>query len=100
MTASIRISAAAQRDIEAAKEWYAAQQVPGLDLRFRREVEQVLQRVEDLPLGFPLVHKDVRRANLHRFPYSVFYHQRAGAPFVLAVTHHARHPRVWQRRRR
>ncbi len=99
MTSRIRLSAAAQRDIVAAKEWYAEQQVPNLDLRFQRELESVFEKMETFPAGYPVVYKDVRRANLHRFPYAVFYHLRDDNPYVLAVVHHARHPRVWKRRR-
>ena len=99
MTTQILLSAAAQRDIAAAKEWYADQQIPGLELRFQRELEGTLQQIESFPVGYPVVHKNVRRANLHRFPYGVFYHLRGDTPYVLAVMHHARHPRAWKGRR-
>lgn len=73
MTLRVRFSAAAQQDVAAAKEWYAKQLVPNLDVRFRDELERILGKIESIPLGFPVVYKDIRRANLHRFPYSVFY---------------------------
>jgi hypothetical protein len=40
----------------------------------------------------------LRRANLHKFPYGIFYVQRKDHLFVLGVVHHARDPRVWKRR--
>lgn len=76
VTLRIHLSSAAQKDVTTAKEWYADLLVPDLDLRFQRELERVLEQVESFPAGFPVVHKDIRRANLHRFPYAVFYHQR------------------------
>ena len=98
MSPHIRFSSAAIRDVAAAKEWYAAQDVPDLDLRFQRELEQVRETIESFPSGFPIVYRDIRRANLNRFPYGVFYHRRGDVLYVLGVIHHARHPSSWQRR--
>lgn len=99
MTSRIRLSRPAHQDIAAAKEWYAQQPVPNLDLRFQLELEDVFRQMETFPAGYPVLYKDVRRANLNRFPYAVFYHLRNDNPYVLAVLHHARHPRTWKRRR-
>lgn len=95
----ILFSAAAQADVASAKDWYADQSVPGLDVRFRKELEATLSRIEAFPAGFEVVHEDIRQASLRRFPYSVFYHRRGEDLYVLAVLHHARRPEVWQRRR-
>ena len=94
----IRLGAEAKRDVREARDWYADQK-PGLDLEFRDELDRTLGRIRDFPESYPIVYKDVRRANLHRFPYGVFYHRRKGGLFVLAVASHARHPRRWQERR-
>lgn len=95
----VYLSSAAQQDVATAKEWYAEQLVPDLDLRFQHELEQALKKIESFPAGFQIVHRDIRKTNLHRFPYSVFYHSRGDRLYVLAILHQARHPRVWQRRR-
>ena len=94
----VRFSLEAKRDVREAKEWYAARK-PLLDLEFRDELDQLTGRIRAFPKSYPIVYKDVRRANLRRFPYAVFYHRRGSDWFVLAVVHHARHPRHWQRRR-
>jgi plasmid stabilization system protein ParE len=67
-------------------------------LDFREELRTVLELIRSHPSGFPILRKDIRRANLRRFPYGVFYRLRQDGLFVLAVVHHARHPRHWQRR--
>ena len=95
----ILFGSAAQQDVAAAREWYADQPVPDLDLRFQRELEAILAKIESFPSSFRVVHRDIRQASLHRFPYSVFYHRRGEDLYVLAVLHHARHPNTWQRRR-
>lgn len=66
---------------------------------FLDEVEATLARIEKRPKLYPEVHLDVRRANLHCFPHSIFYfvyQQRFG---VLAIHHNARDPERWKQRR-
>ena len=96
MTVQVLLSAAAQRDIAAVKEWYADKPVPDLDLRFQLELDKAFQQMAKFSASYPVVYKDVRRAILNRFPYAVFYHLRSGAPYVLGVVHQARDPRVWK----
>jgi len=93
----IRLGSEAKRDVCEAQDWYARQE-PGLDLEFRDELDSTLRRIREFPESYPVVHKDVRRADLRRFPYGVFYHRRESGWFVLGVIHHARHPRHWRGR--
>jgi len=93
----IRLSSAASEDVREAQAWYAGQ-ATGLDLEFRRELDRVLERIRTYPAGFPQIHRSIRRANLRRFPYGVFYVRRDDHLFVLAVAHHARSPSHWKRR--
>ncbi len=95
---TIRLSSAARWDVREAKDWYAERK-PDLDLEFRDELDHTLDRIRAFPESYPVVYKDLRRANLRRFPYGVFYHRRKSDWLVVAVIHHARHPRRWQRRR-
>jgi len=93
----IRIGAAARQDVREAQAWYAAQR-PGLDLELRAELRRVVERIRRDPEAFPVVYKRLRRANLSRFPYGLFYEIRPDCLFIRAVVHHARHPRYWKRR--
>jgi toxin ParE1/3/4 len=93
----LRLSAAAHRDVSEAQTWYSGKG-PGLDLSFREDLDSVLGRIQSFPAGFPIVYKAIRRANLRKFPYSIFYVQRRDHLFVLGVVHHARSPRHWMRR--
>ncbi len=93
----IRLGSAAKSDVREAKAWYARQR-PGLDLEFRDELDATLARIRAFPESYAGVYKDVRRAGLRRFPYGVFYRRREGGIFILAVIHHARHPRHWKSR--
>lgn len=93
----LRIGDAAEQDMREAQAWYAAQR-PGLDRELRDELDRTLELIQRAPEAFPVIYKRLRRANLARFPYGLFYEIRPDYLFVRAVVHHARHPRLWKRR--
>jgi len=45
-----------------------------------------------------IVHYDVRKAVVTRFPYIVLYREEAGEVLVISVFHTSRDPAVWQAR--
>jgi plasmid stabilization system protein ParE len=65
---------------------------------FRDEIRAAFRRIAATPTLYPIVHQQVRRAVVHRFPYSVLYKTTKEAILVVAIVHQARHPRVWQQR--
>jgi plasmid stabilization system protein ParE len=50
------------------------------------------------PQAFPVVHEQVRRALLRKFPYVLFYLVEAERIVVLACFHARRDPADWLRR--
>ncbi len=89
---------AAIREIRDAVRYYE-QQRPGLGHAFEETLDTVIVRILEHPTMYSRVHGEMRRALLHPFPYGVFYKLRGDVLYVVAVTHLARDPRVWQRRR-
>ena len=73
--------------------------VPGLGLDFHRQVERAIQKIRQHPQRWPL-HSDARfrRYVLKRFPYSIFYMERANDIWIVAVAHAKRRPDYWTRR--
>lgn len=98
MTRELRIGREAERDMRAAREWYE-RAIEGLGDEFLAEVESVLDRIAEAPGQFPVVHRDLRRALLRRFPHAVFFQSDAAEIVVLAVLHQARAPEVAARRK-
>lgn len=88
----------AQADIRKAARWYETRE-DGLGLRFVGEVRESLRRIADSPLRFPIVDKDVRRALLHKFPYSIYFVTEPEAAAIIAVLHQHRRPAAWKSRR-
>ncbi len=78
--------------------WYEDRR-EGLGIEFMEEAERVFQIIEDNAKLYQVVHLDIRRANLRRFPYSVYYVIHQAIIGVLAVHHNSRDPRRWKRRR-
>jgi len=87
----------AEAEIAEAFDYYAAA-AEGLGDSFLRAVEACLAAIERSPAQYALAHKNVRRALLRRFPYSVFYVVEQEQIVVLACFHARRDPKQWQRR--
>jgi len=87
----------AQNDIREAAQWYEEREV-GLGVRFVREVRASLERIADERLTFPIIEQDVRRALLHKFPYSIYFVSEPDAVSVIAVLHQHRRPGAWKKR--
>ena len=87
----------AETDIEEAARWYE-QQRGGLGDEFLDEVSMTLAAISDNPRLYPVVHKDARRALIHRFPFGIYYRVEETAIIVIAIMHGSRHPKRWQRR--
>jgi plasmid stabilization system protein ParE len=81
-----------------AQDWYE-NEAPGLGRRFRAAVDAVVQRMSATPRQFPVIHKNVRRALLRRFPYSLMFVIEADEKLtVIACFHGSRDPAHWQKR--
>ena len=89
---------AAQADIAEATEWYARKRIE-LAIEFATAVRSCFARILEHPERYSLVHRDVRRAFVGRFPYLVFFRLQAEEVVVVAVLHGARRPATWKRRR-
>jgi toxin ParE1/3/4 len=70
----------------------------GLGREFVAEVDAALNRVGENPFQYQVLHREVRRAVVHRFPYGVFYRIEASNIVVFCVSHLHRDPASWKAR--
>lgn len=84
----------AQTDVRTALEWYE-QKSQGLGKEFLRCMDAVVCHISRSPKLFPEVYKNVRRALIRRFPFSVFYILAEEQIIVLAVLHVRKDPQRW-----
>jgi toxin ParE1/3/4 len=87
----------AELDVVTASDWYEAQR-PGLGAAFELSVDATLERIARMPELAGLIHKDVRRRSIPKYPFGVFYRIEAQSIRVLAVMHTSRDPHSWQSR--
>ena len=85
-------------EIETAYRWHEKER-EGLGSEFLEAVDKMVKAIAENPEQFPSVRKDIRRAVLRRFPYSIFYRILSGHVVVIACFHGKRNPRLWRSRR-
>jgi toxin ParE1/3/4 len=76
-------------DFQSAFDWYESRR-PGLGLEFAEDFRCAYHRLQQSPLFYSIRFAGVRRLNLDRFPYGVFYIVKSGEVRVLAVLHASR----------
>jgi len=69
-----------------------------LGVDFLDDVQRVIDLLRDHPLLDHPVGGDLRRALLHRFPFSLIYAVEPNAILVVAVAHQSRRPEYWKNR--
>lgn len=91
----VRVRPAAEADIEDAFQWYENQRA-GLGKSFLAGLRIVFEQIAQQPRTHGVIHRDVRRALLQKFPYGVFFREYPEAIVVVAVMHARRAPIRWQ----
>lgn len=86
-------------DIDKIMDYY--EQVATLQLanEFYAELRSLMAEAAAKPEYFSMRRGDIRRANLHRFPYHFLFRIIEDVVRVLVVRHHSRHPSVGTERR-
>jgi plasmid stabilization system protein ParE len=99
MTRRISLSVEARRDIHTVIDYYDLEG-EGLGDKFLGELAAILDTVVERPKSFPEIYRNIRRAQLDRFRYGVFFRltDSERSIRVIAVVHLHRDPRTWQRR--
>jgi plasmid stabilization system protein ParE len=77
--------------------WYESQQ-PGLGDDFSDCIDKTLNQLCQMPESYPVIHRDIRRSVMKRFPYAVYYRIVSSRVIVTAVFHSRRNPKVWKKR--
>ena len=91
MSYEVQVRRAAELDIAEAQVWYETQQT-GLGAELSSEITGVIDRLAETPLIYQIVHRDIRRAIVHRFPYLIWYRVAAETVILLACTYTGRDP--------
>jgi len=74
---------------------YYAQQAPGLRTEFLSAIRSTERMILTFPESTPRIRGEIRRALLHKFPYSILYSIRGRLLVVVAVMHERQRPDYW-----
>jgi len=87
----------AEEEMTEASVFYEAA-TSGLGAGFLDEVQRVVNILREHPDLGQAVGRGLRRALLHRFPFSIIYSVEVDAILVVAVAHQSRRPDYWRNR--
>ncbi len=93
----IKFHQAAKNEFFAVRDYYD-DLVYGLGKTFIFEIERHLEIIKSNPLAYPVIRKNIRKAVIKKFPYSILYRVEKGKIFVLAIANHKRKPYYWKNR--
>jgi len=91
MTFRIVYKPLAQVEAAEALAWYDRPEI-GMGDHFLADLERTNNFVAENPWLYPCVEAEIRRANLMRFPYSLFYVIDGGTINILSCFHQHRDP--------
>ncbi|MEA2043067.1 MAG: type II toxin-antitoxin system RelE/ParE family toxin [Bacteroidota bacterium] len=87
----------AELELEEAKDWYSLQQ-GNLGNEFVIEIDKIIIRIIENPFQFSKEKKQIRKAVVKRFPYSLFFYEDNFTINIFAVFHSSRNPVIWKKR--
>ena len=91
------LSPEAEQEAKSAYTWYEGQ-CPGLGKEFILCLDAAFSSITRNPQIYQVIHKNIRRALIRRFPYGVFYIIEPEHIQILAIFHMRRNPDEWKKR--
>ena len=88
----------AEAELDAAVAYYESQRT-GVGLELKSAVENAIHIIQQNPQVYPNYKEtNCRKCVLRRFPYTIFYRERAASIWIEAVAHQKRKPGYWESR--
>ena len=92
MTLPIVFRPIAKQEMEDSFAWYETQR-GGLGIEFLDEISVFLAGIAEAPEQFGRIRGPIRRAVLHRFPFTIHFLHESDRIVVIAVFHGKRNPK-------
>ena len=84
----------AKTELDDAIEYYDLE-LPGLGIKFKKEVRSSLKRIAVFPKAWSMIRPDIRKCIMHKFPYNILYTVEENIILIIAIAHHHRNPEYW-----
>jgi len=90
----------AEEELRTSESFYEERDGHRLALDFVRRVEATLRFIAEYPERFPRLpqYRQVQKARMTRFPFSIYYINRDRDIWVIAIAHGKRRPGYWEER--
>ncbi len=90
---------ALEKELQQVRDYYESKSI-GLGADFVDEFERQVLKIATMPERWMIVHSDLRRSLMKRFPYVIFFRvPESDVVRVTVVKHEKRHPRYGIRRK-
>ena len=87
----------AEQDLYDVRKWYNLQK-NYLGKKVVQEIKKTIKRINENPFQFPIEKKQIRKAVVHKFPYSIFFYINNDIINIFAIFNSHRDPKIWQKR--
>ncbi|MDF1548047.1 MAG: type II toxin-antitoxin system RelE/ParE family toxin [Bacteroidales bacterium] len=87
----LKISPFAEEDLEESIEYYNIRK-QGLGYEFARTVSDTFDRIKENPLQFPYEYKEMRKAQIDKFPFNIYFVIKNPVGYILGIFHSSRNP--------
>jgi uncharacterized secreted protein with C-terminal beta-propeller domain len=94
---SVFFHQAAKEEFLSARDYYD-DLIFGLGKSFIIEIEKTINIIKRNPLAYPIIKKNIRKAVIMKFPYSILYIIEKDLIYLLAIMHQKRKPNYWHTR--
>lgn len=94
MNKSVRFLRPAELEMLDAAYFYELQ-ASGLGADFLDKIEQAINDVAEDPQKWPIIHIQIRRRLIHRFPFGLLYRIDPDEILIIAIMHLHRRPDYW-----
>ena len=95
MSHTIVLRLKAEKAIDRAAGWYETRN-PRASRAFLDAIDAALEKVAENPYQFPLIKRNLHRAIVTGFPYSLLFRLTETEVVVTTCVHFRRHPRHWR----
>ena len=94
MSRTIVLRSRAEKAIDRAADWYERRN-PRAARAFLDAIDVTLDKIVENPYQFPLIRRNLHRAIVSGFPYSLLFRLNEPELLVTNCVHFRRHPRQW-----
>lgn len=94
MIKKIKFTKEASHEFHDSVDWYESS-TKGLGLKFTDEIESTIERIKLNPALYPSILEDIKRIQLNKFPFSMFYKVEGEILIILRIFHNKRKPIYW-----